>query len=118
MIRVADNCYNFLPDCRIHPGIFFNETFSYVAKSSDPKIRYKFAKEELKIFLLHIILKNNFGDVGFSLPLQDYLTSTSLTGNILNVSEDSKNKFDYFEVFKELNCHEYQNINLQGRFIN
>ncbi len=98
--------------------IFFNETFSYVAKSSDPKIRYKFAKEELKIFLLHIILKNNFGDVGFSLPLQDYLTSTSLTGNILNVSEDSKNKFDYFEVFKELNCHEYQNINLQGRFIN
>ena len=27
--RVADNCYNFLPNCRIHLGIFLNETLKH-----------------------------------------------------------------------------------------
>ena len=40
VIRVADNCYNFLPNCRIHLGIFLTETlehelFDYVKNSEN-----------------------------------------------------------------------------------
>ncbi len=97
--------------------IFISKEISYVAKSTDPKVKYKFAEEELTLLMLHISLKNSLGEVGFTLPLQDYLTSSSLFESFLKNSKKSNIDLDYFSAIENLNSQKFTNINLQGRIM-
>lgn len=98
--------------------VSFKNKFTYIARSSDPKIKYKFAKEELTILLVHSFLKGSLGDIGLTLPLQDYLSSESLVDSLFKNKKFLSNSNMGLSSFKELeklNSLKYQDINLQGR---
>ena len=98
--------------------VSFKNKFTYIARSSDPKIKYKFAKEELTILLLHSFVKGSLGDIGLTLPLQDYLSSKSLVESLLknkNFFSNLNKGLSSFKEIEKLNSLKYQDINLQGR---
>ena len=67
---------------------------------------------------MHSFVKGSLGDIGLTLPLQDYLSSKSLVESLLknkNFFSNSNKGLSSFKEIEKLNSLKYQDINLQGR---